>query len=294
MRSGSAGQLAQPPVQGHRWKWYDPRPMRKAALVGAAVLLGVGAAHAQSATSTPDRQQCVDAYESAQLAMRRAQLSKARERIHVCLQESCPGMLRSDCAQWLRDVDARQPTVVLEMKGSRGEALTDVRVEASGRVLTERIDGRGIEIDPGEYQLVFRARGEGPITQRFVVREGEKLQKLTAELPRKDDRRGSSEPRTGAAHPIPWTVYALAGLGIVAAGGFTYFGLSGLDKKSGLEACKPDCLHDDVVSARTRFIVGDVMLGVSVVSLAAAGILFFTRPAAVQTAREPGLLGGTF
>jgi hypothetical protein len=272
-----------------------------AALLGVAVSVGGGVARAQPAAPAPDRQQCVDAYESAQLAMRRAQLSRAREKIHFCLQDSCApllGALRADCAQWLRDVDARQPTIVLEMKGARGEALTDVKVTSNGRVLTEHIDGRGIEIDPGEYELEFLARGERPIKQKFVVKEGEKLQRLTASLPRKDEPvdRGAAQLRVSLARPVPWTVYALGGLGIAAAGGFAYFGLSGLDRKDGLEACKPECPHDDVTGVRTRFIVADVMLAVSAVSLAAAGVILFTRPTVQvnEAGRAPSWLGGTF
>lgn len=271
--------------------------MRKATAlrVAAALLLGETLAGAQAPS---EKQRCVDAYEAAQVAMRRAQLANARAQIRVCLDEACPGMLRTDCAQWLKDVDARQPTIVLEMKGERGETLSDVAVTLDGAPLAERIDGRGLEVDPGDHTLVFTPRGHAPIELKYVVKEGEKLQRVTAELPRRDEpakRDVLPAPKATSKAPIPWTVYALGGLGIAAAGGFAYFGVSGLGKKDDLEGCKPDCAHDDVIAVRTRFIAADVLLGVSLVSLAAAGIILFTRGNAPQTAilREP-LLGGRF
>jgi hypothetical protein len=270
--------------------------MRKATALGVAAALSLGAESVRAA-ETLDRQTCVDAYEAAQLAMRRAQLANARAQIRVCLEDACPGLLRTDCAQWLKDVDARQPTIVLEMKGERGETLSDVAVTMDGAPLAERIDGRGLEVDPGEHTLVFTPRGRAPVELKYVVKEGEKLQRVTAELPRRVEPPEAGDPaaKSTAKAPIPWTVYALGGLGLAAAGGFAYFGLSGLGKKDDLEACKPDCAHDDVVAVRTRFIAADVMLGVSLVSLAAAGIILFTRGNVQQAAtlREP-LLGGRF
>ena len=71
--------------------------MKTATALGlaGALLLGAGAARAQGAPPG-DRQKCVDAYESAQVAMRRANLASAREQIRACLQESCPGVLRAE------------------------------------------------------------------------------------------------------------------------------------------------------------------------------------------------------
>ena len=58
-----------------------------------------------------------------------------------------------------------------------------------------------------------------------------------------------------------------------AAASFAYFAITGHSSFNQLEQCKPNCSRSDVRDVRTKYLMADVSLGVSVVALAAAGYL---------------------
>lgn len=257
------------------------------ALAGlTATLLGARIAPAQSV----DRQACVDAYEGAQVATKRHQIARARQQVGVCLATTCPSVLRSECAQWMKDLEARQPTVVLQCTGPDGKPATNAEVRLDGAPLPHALDGAALDMDPGSHELVFSLAGERPLTVRAVVREGEKLQRVTAAFPTRTPVVVVAPPPPPAPRPmiarrpVPWTVYALGGLGIVGTGAFVGLGVWGNAGKDDLQGCKPDCSKDATGEVRGRYIAADISLGVAVVSLGAATILYLTRGTTMETA----------
>lgn len=244
-------------------------------LVAVALLVAALSPRAVRA-EPPDRAACVAAYEGAQTSMRRGSLKAAREQLGVCLDDACSRVLRTDCAKWLDEVEARLPKVVLGCEGPDGAARSDVRVTVDGQPFAERALGKAIEIDPGEHVFRFELPGEAPLEVRTLVHEGDKLQRVVGRFPRAASQ-GADVTRAAGARPIPWTVYALGSLGIAAAGGFTAFGLAGLSGKDDLEACRPDCTGSEISSVRTKFIVADVFMVVSIASLVGATYLYLTR-----------------
>ena len=249
--------------------------MRPARWLLAATIAIPGACDARTVhAAEPDRAACVSAYEDAQGAMRRSNLRTARAQLGECLSDSCPGVLRSDCARWLKEVETRLPAVVIGCEGPDGLARSAVRVVVDGVEIADHLDGKAIEMDPGEHTFRFELLGEAPLETRFVVREGDKLQRLGARFPR------ASVAET--MRPVPWTVYALAGLGVATGAAFAYAGLAGTAAKSDLESCTPDCPHDQVSAVRTKFVVADVFLGLSLLSFGAATYLYLTRGTTVR------------
>lgn len=250
--------------------------MRGGALVVSlsSLLLAARGAHAQSV----DRQACVAAYEGAQTATKHHHFARAKAQVAVCLNAACPSVLRSECAQWLTDLESRQPTVVLACQGPDGAAATHVEVRVDGEVLTGTLDGKAIDIDPGSHELTFTLPGEAPLALRVVVREGEKLQRVTGAFPLRPGAPAPPPVARGAdRRPVPWTAYALGGLGVATTGAFVGLGLWGDAGKSDLEPCKPDCSSSATSEVRGRYIAADVMLGIAVVSFGAAAVLYFTR-----------------
>lgn len=244
--------------------------MKSARWLLAATIAVSGACHARTVhADEPDRAACVSAYEGAQGAMRRSNLRSARAQLGACLSDSCPGVLRSDCAQWLKEVEARLPAVVIAYEGPDGRARSAVRVVVDGVEIADHLDGKAIEMDPGEHTFRFELPGEAPFETRFVVREGDKLQRLDARSPRASV--------TEATRPVPWTVFALAGVGVATGAVFAYAGLAGTSAKGDLEGCTPDCPHSEVSAVRAKFLVADVFLGLSLLSFGAATYLYLTR-----------------
>lgn len=248
----------------------------------------------------PSKEQCINAYQGAQVDMKQSALVAAREKLAMCLNEGCPRALQADCAGWLKEVEARSSSVVLSFKGRDGAEQTHVPLTIDGKPSAGRTDGRAFSVDPGEHTFVFQPPGEPPVIVKQVVREGEKSQrvsamsKLTPALGPSAAKSSAPPPRlTTVERPVPWAVYALGGLGLVGAGSFVGFGVSGAGGKSDLETCKPTCLEDDVSSVRTRFIVADVSLAVSVLALAGAVTLYLTRPEITRPSPGVALLRGS-
>src|SRR5690606_25839107 len=119
--------------------------------------------------------------------------------------------------------------------------LTRVRISVDGQLLTRQLDGRSIPLDPGSRRFSFEADGFVPVTQTFLLREGERSRTIAVELTRRD--KPATTPKPAASSPgIPWTVWALGGLGVAALGAGGYFFFDGKSDVSEMrDSCAPDC-----------------------------------------------------
>ena len=248
------------------------------------VLSSVLAASPIALAGPSNRQGCFAAYEQAQVLMRRSRLQSAREAASTCLADGCPPALRADCIQWLRDIETRMPSVVVECKRADGRSVDDARLLLDGQPWKEHLDGLATEVDPGEHTLRVERTGRPSVEVRVVVREGEKAQRLVLEVPL--DAPPPLQPTPPMVGPplddarLPASFYVFAGLGVIALGGFTFFALTGQAKEHELDDCSPRCSDAAVDPVRTRYIVADVLLGVAVLSVGAAAYAFFSRSSA--------------
>jgi hypothetical protein len=250
-----------------------------------AAALSVGPADA-----APNRQQCLAAYEDAQLSMRRGRLMHARDPLGTCLEQVCPASLRTDCADWLKEVEARTPSVVIECVQD-GASVRDVKLSVDGAAHPSGIDGHALDLDPGNHVFKVEPKDGPPIVIETLIKEGEKLKPIRFELPSKLPKKDSSSSSTTTLppqemeRPVPWTVFAAGGVGALALGGFTVFAIMGSSAKSDLEPCKPDCSESQISDVRSRFITADVFLVVTALALGAATVLYLTRPSVASTTR---------
>ena len=120
----------------------------------------------------PNKLECIAANGSAQDLRRAGKLREAREKLAVCVSESCPGPVREDCAQRLAEVDQAMPSIVFEAKDGAGNDVASVTVTMDG----QRVDkpGMPVQADPGEHRFVFEAEGMPRTEKTIVVREGER------------------------------------------------------------------------------------------------------------------------
>jgi hypothetical protein len=147
-------------------------------------------------------------------------------------------------------------------------------VKLDGAPFADRIDGKAVAVEPGPHTFAFEAEGVAPVERAVLVREGDKLARITVTL-------GGGEHT--AARPIPLGVWVFGGASLVALGTSAFFAVEGFAKKSDLDACKPRCAASDVDAMSSSFTVADVALGAGVVAGAAALYLFVARPAASST-----------
>jgi hypothetical protein len=273
-------------------------------LVGLATLLGFLSLSAPAFAL--DKEQCVAASESAQKLRTQKKLRAARKELISCAQEDCPAVVKKDCLTWLAEVEESVPTIVISAKDGSGADLADVRVSLDGEALTEKLDGSAIAVDPGLHTFRFEVIGVEPVENKIMIREGERNRSVTVTIGKKPapapapvvapPPKAPEKPETSTT--IPTATWVFGAVGIAGLVGFTYFGLSGrADRQKLLDTCAPYCNKDDEKPARNKFILADVSLGVSIVSLGLATVFALTnknepKKAAIRVDVMPLASGG--
>jgi hypothetical protein len=254
-----------------------------------AVLPMVAAAVLASPLARADitKAQCIAANTDGQTARRDGNFTSAREKLRACSDVKCPALVRTDCTKRLDELQSVQPSIVFDAKDGTGTDVVAVKVTMDGLPFAEKLDGTSLELDPGEHVFVFEASGQPPVTQRIVVREGEKGRHEHVVV-------GPAAPPPAPVAPPPpaptglgtnRTVgLALAGAGVAGLAVGTVFGLLA---GSSWNASQSECAspsncpnrsqavtdHDTTVTRATISTVGFIAGGAL---LAGGAVLFFT------------------
>jgi hypothetical protein len=140
------------------------------------MLTATASAHAQGA------EQCNPAYEEADALLHVGgdKLLDARDKLRICARPACKAWMVKECTKSLTEVEARIPSVVFVARDASGTELVDVTVTSGERTLASRLDGRSVEVGPGERVFVFVTTGGRRVSQKAIVKEGEKAQRVTA------------------------------------------------------------------------------------------------------------------
>jgi hypothetical protein len=122
----------------------------------------------------PTTLDCLTASEKSLTLKNDHKLRAARAQLLVCAQTQCPADIRKECSRRVDEINAAIPTIVFGAKDPQGNDLTSVKVTMDGEVITERLEGTAISLDPGAHTFTFQAPGQPLLTKQIVVREGEK------------------------------------------------------------------------------------------------------------------------
>ncbi|WP_437580056.1 hypothetical protein [Sorangium sp. So ce887] len=260
-------------------------------LVAAAALSALACLHPARALAG-DAEACFTASEEGQRLRDEGRLREARARFIACGGAACPDLVQSDCAGWLSDVTSRVPTLIVSAQDERGHDVADVRLTIDGAPLAARLDGKAVEVDPGERVLRFERAGSAPVELRLVVREGEKLRRVSARLARSAaPGSGAATPGAGAiapredraaSSPASALFLPLALGGAAVAGGVAYAAL-GLSARADTDrlrtTCAPRCTEAEVDAVRTKVLAANIAFGVGVAALGGAvAALLLRRP----------------
>jgi hypothetical protein len=250
---------------------------------------------------------CIDANEQAQIAQHAGRLREAREKLVFCAADSCPRILRTDCAKLLADVTASLPSIVVDARDASGAETTRVRVSSDGALVVESLNGLELPLDPGTHVVRFEAPDGRVIEQSVVLTVGDKRHRVAVDFSRSPDAGPAAAPPPAAspssaeAPPVHRSVlpFVLGGVAVVGLASFGAFGIAGFVQEKNLSSgCAPHCESSSVTPVRTEYLVADISLGVGVVSGAAAAILFFLGHDAAPASSawridvEPRLGGG--
>jgi hypothetical protein len=213
----------------------------------------------------------------------------------ACSAQQCPKVVRSDCAKALAQLEESQPSIVIAAQDTNGADLQGVRVQIDGRTVASRLDGSPIAVDPGEHAFDFAAEGYPAVAQKLVIRVSEKnrLVRITFQAPVKEPPRETTPPKTtpettkpgeGGGGGAPVLAYLLGGVGVLGLGSFAYFGITSRNELADLRAtCAPFCEQGQLDDVKTKMLIADVSLGVGIVALGAATVLFLTHSSSSST-----------
>lgn len=250
-----------------------------AAIVALIVLAGGRTARADGPALD-----CPSASEEGQRLRDKNRWLEAREMFRACSVDKCPKVVRRDCSKWLAELDESQPSIVVAAQDASGADMQGVRVQADGRTIASRLDGSPIPVDPGEHTFTFEAEGHRTVTQTIVMRVSEKNRLVRVTLastsePAKPEPAKPAEPvNASGGGGAPVLAYVVGGVGVLALGSFAYFGLTSKKDLSDLRStCAPYCGEAQLDDVKSKMLVADVSLGVGIVALGVATLLFLTH-----------------
>ena len=99
-------------------------------------------------------------------------------------------------SQWLAEVNAQRPSVVLGVRDAEGHDLIRVKVSVDGVLVASALDGSPLRVDPGQHVFRFEAEGFVPQEQTVLARQGEANREITVVL-------ASASPPSGDVTLVP-------------------------------------------------------------------------------------------
>jgi hypothetical protein len=237
-----------------------------------------------------DKQACSAAYDQTQSLRTAGKLSGARQQAVACMRDVCADFIRTDCAKWLGEIDASQPTVVFEVRDANGKDTAAVRVSLDGKPWLEKLGVTAAPIDPGDHVVRYEIEGAPAHEESLRIREGDKNRKLTFSFqsPNAAPTEGPApapEPKRSVA---PWVVGGVGVAGFIVGGIFGGLTLAAKSTVNGgcsdtTKTCSQSA-HSAAENGKTFGPVTTVGLVVGGVGVVTSIVLFATRkPAASGT-----------
>lgn len=193
------------------------------------------------------------------------------------------------------------PTIVVAAQDG-GQDLADATVKVDGKVLTTRLDGRALALDPGEHTLTVESATKKVVTQKIIARVNEKNRLVridfTAPKPEATAPKPESSPKSDGAEEearapvIPLVSWVLGGVGVAGLASFAIFGLIGkgeLNDLKGSTGCAPFCQQSELDGVKSTMLVADVSLGVGIVALGAAAVIAIVSRSNAKPAQTAAL-----
>ena len=235
-------------------------------LLAGALLASEPAAAAGTARA------CIEAHAVGQTERDAGRLRSAQEKFVSCTAESCPPMIRRECVALGESVAAMTPSVVLVVQDSEGRVIEGAHATVDGERSLPLIDGRPLELDPGEHRFELVLPDGRSQTLTPTLHTAEKNRRIVANF----QAVPLTPPSAAHARRSPLS-YVFGGVGVVALGAWGIYALDGRNKQSELEQCAPHCQASAVNAMRRSYLIADVLLGVSLVSLGTGTYFFFSH-----------------
>jgi hypothetical protein len=173
-----------------------------------------------------------------------------------------------------------------------------ISVTIDGSPVSGGLIGSPIPLDPGAHKIVVQAPTRSTFTKDFELVERGKVVTIEAVLPAAEANNTVEDPdkpkvdekppetKSGGAGPLPW-IFGGLGIAALAGGGVMYLMARGTitdakDKCGGNEKACPESARADVIDladkGKTYTTYGNVLMGVGVLGVATAAVLFIVAP----------------
>ena len=250
---------------------------------------------------------CTAAYQEAQELERDSRLRDAEKSWLACAKPTCGSFLHHECTFRHTQVEGDIPSVIPVITDASGGPVADAQVAMDGQLLTGRIDGRAVAVDPGVHEFVFK-NGHGQLArEKVVISQGQRNRLISVSL------RPPSEPIPAEAPVAPPVVadaealaptglghaaetrdeapprrssdgrvapYLLGTVGVAGVAGFGLLTYWGRKDNEQLAACSPHCPVASVDHVRKVYLGANVALGVGIAALVGAAWMALTGPSA--------------
>jgi hypothetical protein len=245
---------------------------------------------------------CVNTHANVQELRREVKLLAARDVARECSKEACPGPIRTECAQWLFEIESGIPSVVIEASVAesakeRDKGVMHVFIDGKQVAVTE---GTPIEVDPGLHEFRFERPPFPAQTRRTTIRQFEKNHVLLVEFGEPDrpapsrpvplpDPSGPAAGDVPSHRPTPAPVYVFMSVAIGSAIASAVLQAVGRVEFSDLEStCKPFCSESDANRVDNLLLASYVTAGVAVAAGATALVWYLARPSEPIEPLAPG------
>jgi hypothetical protein len=285
---------------------------RRFTLSSVHLLLGVlvatltaSPARAQSKEASAAKLACIQASDKAQQLRVAGKLIAARDTLHACAADTCPNVVREACSQWLGEVAASLPSIVIGAKDSDGKDLLDLKVSIDGALVTEHLGGLPVPIDPGRHKMRYEKADGVVVEEEILVGEGTKNRPVSVVFP------GLAKPAAGVVAATPEalppkgasTTNTVVGsvIAVLGAGGLgtaLYLDLSTTSNvHSQQNTCgqtKEKCPSSDVSADNLGYDGAVIAVSAGIVALGVATYIFIAHPfgARPDTASHAGQAHG--
>jgi hypothetical protein len=202
-------------------------------LVLAAGVFSSRVAHAD----TPTADACATASDNAQPLRRAGKLRAASEQLRVCVNKSCPTIVRDDCASQLNDLEKAMPTVVFAATDAQGRDLSAVTVRMGDELLVDHLDGTPIDVDPGDHVFRFDTAGSPSVFKKLILHENDKERRVAvafAAPPKSSPSEVPGEHAEAATTAPTWPAYVVLGVGAAGLAAGVVFTVSAASQNSTL------------------------------------------------------------
>ena len=240
---------------------------------------------------TMSKEACVDAHSRGQDARDQGKITLARKLFLTCAQSGCPAAVQGDCARFADDLSNLQPTVNFVARDGNGNDLPNTTVYVDGTLVATAIDGKPVDIDPGNHTVKFSNGGKDEIVT-VVIGSGEKGRVVQARFGSatpsgplsgtgNSDRTTQRKETAKTTHPKGSLALVIGG-GVLAVGGAAWalYGNSQVPSQCSLsthECAAPpgDKVFDDASSAASKVNIGIITASVGVAALAGGLVWYF-------------------